>query len=253
MTAPLSVQLYSLRAEAAQDFPAVLERVARAGYVGVEPAGFHDLTATEFRKQLDACGLEVSSAHAQPPVGRSANEILDTLETIGTRNLVVAYLPPEHFTVLDDLKKSADKLNAAHENAKARGVHLGYHNHFWEFSSRIDGRCAYDVFYEMLDPGIFAEVDLYWAKVGGADPVSVLEKMGDRVRFVHVKDGPADAPESDMTAVGEGVLDMQKILAACPNVAWHIVELDRCATDMFEAIEKSAAYLVGQGLSRGKA
>jgi len=32
---------------------------------------------------------------------------------------------------------------------------------------------------------------------------------------------------------------------------WHIVELDRCATDMMMAVANSYAYLVGEGLSRG--
>jgi hypothetical protein len=32
-------------------------------------------------------------------------------------------------------------------------------------------------------------------------------------------------------------------------VRWHIVELDRCATDMFEAVEQSHRYLMELGLS----
>jgi hypothetical protein len=35
-------------------------------------------------------------------------------------------------------------------------------------------------------------------------------------------------------------------------VKWHIVELDACATDMFEAVEKSYRFLTGRGLSRGR-
>jgi hypothetical protein len=31
------------------------------------------------------------------------------------------------------------------------------------------------------------------------------------------------------------------------------VELDRCDTDMFEAVERSYDYLVGNGLSTGRA
>jgi hypothetical protein len=31
------------------------------------------------------------------------------------------------------------------------------------------------------------------------------------------------------------------------------VELDRCATDVFEAIERSHAWLTARGLSRGRA
>jgi sugar phosphate isomerase/epimerase len=33
---------------------------------------------------------------------------------------------------------------------------------------------------------------------------------------------------------------------------WLIVEIDRCATDMFEAVAKSYRYMVGKGLAHGK-
>jgi hypothetical protein len=56
-----------------------------------------------------------------------------------------------------------------------------------------------------------------------------------------------------MTAVGDGVLDIPAALAAGGSAEWHIVELDRCATDMFEAVERSYHYLVGEGLSQGRA
>jgi sugar phosphate isomerase/epimerase len=103
-----------------------------------------------------------------------------------------------------------------------------------------------------LDPEIFVELDTYWTRVGGRDPVKVVAELGERVRLLHLKDGPADGPKSKMTAVGDGVLDFLAIAAASDTVRWHIVELDACATDMFEAIEKSYRYLVGRGLSRGR-
>ena len=50
-----------------------------------------------------------------------------------------------------------------------------------------------------------------------------------------------------MVAVGDGVVDIPGVLAASPAARWHIVELDRCDTDMFEAVERSYDYLVGNG------
>ncbi len=35
------------------------------------------------------------------------------------------------------------------------------------------------------------------------------------------------------------------------HTKWLVVELDACATDMFEAVEQSYRYLVGNGLARG--
>jgi sugar phosphate isomerase/epimerase len=103
-----------------------------------------------------------------------------------------------------------------------------------------------------LDPTVFAELDMYWATLGGADPRQVIADLGDRLWVLHVKDGPCDAPESPMVAVGSGTLDIPAILASAPTAKWHVVELDRCATDMYTAIADSYAYLVGGGFSQGR-
>ena len=144
-------------------------------------------------------------------------------------------------------------MNGARELTHARGLTLGYHNHFWELTAMPDGRPALVHLFEQLAPDVIAEVDIYWAQVGGADPAALVTTLGDRVGLLHVKDGPADKPKHPMVAVGDGVVDIPGVLAASPAARWHIVELDRCATDMFEAVERSYDYLVGNGLSAGRA
>lgn len=129
---------------------------------------------------------------------------------------------------------------------------LGYHNHFWEFATMPDGRPALLHLFDHLAPTVFAEVDIYWAQVGGVDPKDLVTQLGSRVGLLHVKDGPADEPASSMVAVGDGVIGVPAVLEASPSARWHIVELDRCATDMFDAVERSYDYLVGSGLSRGR-
>ena len=251
--APISIQLYTLREAAAQDFAAVIDRLGRIGYVGVEPAGFHDLSPREFRRRVEDAGMQVSGAHVPLPLGEQANELLDTQEELGNRDLVVAFYPPGRFEDAGSVQKTADELNRANETVRARGMTLGYHNHWWEFANQIDGESAHARLFALLDPTVFAEIDTYWAKVGGADPVAVIDALGARARMLHVKDGPADDEKAPMTAVGEGVMDVPAITGASADVEWHVVELDRCASDMFEAVERSYAYLVGSGLSRGRA
>jgi sugar phosphate isomerase/epimerase len=132
-------------------------------------------------------------------------------------------------------------------------MELGYHNHWWEFETWIGAVTAYERLFALLDASIFAEVDTYWARVGGADPARALEQLGDRARLLHLKDGPADDPRAPMTAVGQGAIDVPAVVAAGRAATWHVVELDRCATDMFEAVEASYRYLTGAGLSEGRA
>jgi sugar phosphate isomerase/epimerase len=250
VTAPLSVQLYSLRQLAEAGLAPVIERLAAIGYAGVEVAGFHDLTPTELGRCITAAGLQVSAGHVPLPDTEQAGRVLDDQQTLGSRSVVVAYLPPDAFATEADVAVTSDRLNAFAEQVAARGMSLGYHNHWWEFATRIGERTAHQHLFERLDRSVFAEVDTYWARVGGADPAGVVRQLGERARMLHIKDGPADDPGSPMTAVGDGAMDVPGIVAAS-RAEWLVVELDRCATDMFQAIEKSLHYLTARGLARG--
>jgi sugar phosphate isomerase/epimerase len=249
---PVSVQLYSLRDEAAVDFAPVLRRLGATGFVGVELAGFHNLSPAEFAAVATDSGLVVSSGHFGDATPSALHATLDSFQEVGCDTAILAFLPPERFADLDAVKASADVLNAAYAIATARGLKLGYHNHWWEFQTQIDGRPAWAHLWERLEPGVVAELDTYWATVGGADPKAVIADLGPRLAFLHVKDGPADDPKSPMVAVGSGSMDIAGILDAAPAARWHVVELDRCATDMADAIDESYTFLVANGLSRGR-
>lgn len=252
MTAKIAVQLYSLREEAEKDFPGVLARLGRIGYAGVETAGLHGFAPREVRHMVEDAGMEICSTHSMVPLGDDAEALLDVQAELGCKTYVVPMFRPDRFDDIGAVEKSAEDLNAANELARARGIRLGYHNHHWEFSTKFDGVAAHEKLYSMLDESVFAEIDTYWALVGGADPAAVLKGLGARAPFVHIKDGPADDPASDMVAVGKGALDTAAVVTATDDMEWHIVELDRCATDMFEAIEQSFEFLTKGGYSLGQ-
>jgi sugar phosphate isomerase/epimerase len=249
---PISVQLYTLRKQTAADFPAVLERLGAKGYVGVELAGFGDLTPQQLRRALDDAGLVASSAHVGFGDETEFATALDAHQALGCEMVVIPMLSDKVFADVDTVRAIADRVNALDAVARERGMTLGYHNHFWEFATMPDGRPALLHLFEHLAPTVFAEVDIYWAQVGGVDPKDLVTRLGSRVGLLHVKDGPADEPPNPMVAVGDGAVDIPGVLGASPSARWHIVELDRCATDMFEAVDRSYDYLVGNGLSRGR-
>ena len=53
-----------------------------------------------------------------------------------------------------------------------------------------------------------------------------------------------------MVAVGSGRMPVADVLAACPSAEWHVVELDRCATDMLTAVGDSLAWLAAHDLAK---
>jgi sugar phosphate isomerase/epimerase len=250
VTAPIALQLYSVREAMQQDFKQTVTRVAQMGYVGVETANFPNTTPQEAKKLFDDLGLKVCAAHLQMPLGEKQAEILATMEVLGNPSLVVPWQPPELFQSMEGMKKLANNLNEANKVAKSHGFRLGYHNHHAEMHL-IDGKPALLVLSEFLDPEVFFEVDTYWAQTGGVDAADLVRTFGAKAPLLHIKDGPCVKNEP-MTAVGEGVMNIEAIInASKPHAEWMIVELDACATDMIEAVAKSYSYLVGKGFAYG--
>jgi sugar phosphate isomerase/epimerase len=243
---PPAVQLYSVREQLPGDRTAVLGRIAAAGYGAVEP--FNVLSDPErLRADLDAAGLAVCSVHAIPS-GEQAADVLAAAKTLGASTVIVPFLPPVRYGTADSVAGVASELNEMAARAADAGLRFGYHNHDFELSSLIGGRPALEVLAESLDAGVLLEVDTYWAAVGGQDVPALLGRLGDRVRYLHVKDGPI-TKDDPMTAVGAGRMPVAEILAAAPSAEWHVVELDRCATDMLTAVEQSLRWLAEHGLA----
>ncbi len=246
---PVALQLYSVRAYAEDDFEATVRRVAKMGYAGVEPAGFPGTTPKEAGRLFRELGLAVPSAHLPMPLGEHQHEAIASMQAIGSTRIVSGQ-GPDAFVSLDEIKRTCERFNEAAAVARANGMAFGIHNHWWEFTP-VEGKMPYQVMLAHLDPDVFFQVDTYWVQTAGADVVAVLKELGDRAPLLHIKDGPCTRGEP-MTAIGDGVMDFPRILeAAGETPEWLIVELDRCAGDMMIAVEKSVAYLVGEGLGRG--
>jgi len=250
MTAPIALQLYSIREELSNDFEAGVRKIASMGYIGVEPAGFPGTSPEDAAKLFKELELEVPSAHAAMPIGESKQETLDMMHTLGSKCIVSSF-GPENFLTIDLIKRTCEKFNEASAVAIENGMSFAYHNHWWEFLS-INNRPIYKIMLDYLAPEVLFELDTYWVKTAGLNPAAVLGELGKRAPLLHVKDGPCKK-EASMTAVGDGVMDFNSIVeAGKPTVEWMIVELDSCDTDMMEAVEKSYAYLTSRKLAHGK-
>jgi sugar phosphate isomerase/epimerase len=250
---PLALQLYTLRDQLPAGRKAVLEAVSGFGYGAVEP--YDVKTDPEaLRSDLDEAGLAVCSVHAKA-LGEDADALLAGARTVGADTVIVPSVPAERFADAGAVAALARDLNAAAARAADQGLRFGYHNHWFEFTA-IGGRTGLEALADALDPGVVLEIDTYWAAAAGQDVPALLGRLGSRVRYLHVKDGPVpvDDPKTvQQTALGAGQMPVADVLAACPSAEWHVVELDRCATDMLTAVSDSIAWLTGNGLATAAA
>ncbi|MCE0458111.1 sugar phosphate isomerase/epimerase family protein [Curtobacterium flaccumfaciens] len=245
MTQPLSVQLYTVRDALSADLPGTLQRIADIGYTNVEAFGFID-NADELAAALRDAGLAAPSGHARllDAGEQDLERIFHASTTLGFGTLIDPHIDESRWTTREDVEAIARELSALAPRAADHGLVLGYHNHAFEFSNRIDGVSAYEVFADALSDDVVLELDTYWVQVGGDDPVTVIGKYGDKVQFLHVKDGDGSHDDKQQVAVGNGIMPIRDIIAAAPD-ALHVVELDDHEGDVFQAVADSYTFLEG--------
>lgn len=243
-TAPVSVQLYTVREALAADPAATFARLAEIGFRSVELFGFVD-RAEQFVELLSGSGLDAPSGHASL-VDQDVVPVFEAARALGMTTVIDPFTDPARWTTGDDIAAIAAELNRVAAIGADLGITVGYHNHQFELEAEVDGTTGLEVLADLLDPSVVLELDTYWAAVGGADPVALLGRLGDRVRLIHVKDGDISMNTRNQAAAGEGRMPVLDILAAAPT-ARRVVEFDDFDGDMFEAVARSAAYLVSNG------
>ena len=248
----IALQLYTVRDAIAKDLEGTLKRVADLGFRHVEtafwPQGISHEQAAGF---LADAGLTAVASHIEI-TGDYRRNLVAISKAYRCPNMIWHGWPEDaRYGTVEGTRELIRTYNEVAAFCRDNGMAFGLHNHWWEYMRGPGGKLVFEHWLEGLAPSVFLEVDTYWVKVAGNDPAAIIRRLGKRVRFLHIKDGPAkwhenlaaDNPDP-MSAVGKGAQDMPSILAAARATdPWLVVEMDKVAGDVFEALAESLAYL----------
>jgi len=217
-----ALQLWSINTKLEKDFYGTLEKVAKMGYTGVEFAGYGQKPAAELKKNLDKYGLIAVGSHIS--LDKLKNNLQDEIEyslAIGNKYLVCPWAKLENRADIDEL---ANILNHAANEAKKHGLKIAYHNHNHEFE-KIDGQYILDTLIKNTTDVAF-EIDIFWVKHAGLDPIEYIKKCGDRAPLIHLKQIDPNKKNVDFS---EGIIDMLQIIKASKYAEHFIIEQERLA------------------------
>ena len=253
----VGLQLYSIRDAMAEDVPGSLKKVSDLGYKYLEMAGYSDgkfygYTPVEFKKMVNDLGMKILSSHTMV---EAAGITLDNAQIMADAHAAVdaTYcIQPwvnEPDRNIESYKKMIGDWNEVGKIMKNVGIQFGYHNHNFEFVN-IDGIIPYyDIFMPEMDADLITmEIDLFWVSKAGQDPVEMFNKYPGRFKLFHLKDMHTneapffDVTKDDISAVGAGVIDFKRILAAkkVAGMEHFFVEDDNQGNGKpFEALETS--------------
>lgn len=243
----IGVQLYTVRKEINKDLVGTLKKIADIGYTSLETAGYRDgkfygKSPKEFKKIANDLGMKVISSHngIRPEL---IDKVVDDNVSLGVDYTVLPYLGNTQRKTLDDYKKLAEIFNTYGEVCKKAGIKFAYHNHAFEFDV-MDGKIPFDVLLEGTDPDLVKfELDLYWVKKAGKDPINYFNKYPGRFTMWHIKD--MDPTSGKYTEVGSGNINFKEIFnqTSKSGMQFFFVELDNSERPALESIKISYDYL----------
>lgn len=253
-----------------KNFEFAVEKAAELGYEYVEPmvhwgrellseAGyFHSVSMLDDPYRVkNACGkagvkLSALSSHAplcRPEVGteylkqavRFAAECGAPIVTTDEGR------KPEWTTEEQDYLLMKYVLTEVAAVARPRGVKIGLEPH-QQYSTTIEGL---DRMYALVDsPAIGINFDMGNSYLAGADPISWLKHVKDRLIHLHAKDISVEQSDGERgkvmgtpvgCACGDGVIDWAAVIEVCRTCPRDIVLSVECGT--IEQAERSIKHL----------
>jgi len=227
------------------DWKTVLRKTVEFGFSEIETGSYLGDSAQSFLSFCKETGLTPIAGGIN--ISAQGDELTKSLNLINELKMKYAvtywpWLTGGPFKA-DDCKKSAELLNTLGKACKDEGITLCWHNHDKEFIPMETG-LPFDFLMNNTDCTLVkCELDLYWVKKGGGDPLSVMKKYPGRYPILHVKD-MAPGSAMDFECPGSGIIDFPSLFkeAEIQGIKHYMVERDN-VPDGMACLKSAGEYL----------
>lgn len=250
----LGIQLWSVRAELMAHPDEALQRINRWDLSLVETIPQTARTPEQFEPMLKAHGLQAVSTHnGYQRFNTDLDGIIAEAKTYGARYVVCSSLSADVLPLTAAHSKDvAEHFDRWAQTLAAAGLGFAYHTHGQECRPLGQGT-ALDYILTHTSPAVKIEMDVFWIRHGGSDPVKLLDAYPGRWAALHLKDmrvgaptgiyDPKGTPPSDCVAVGSGAINWPAVLGAAQHAGVTEYYIEDETTNPNANITKSLAYL----------
>ena len=249
----IGLQLYSLRNQFKTDVPGTLAQIKSWGIHEIEGGGTYGLPMDEYKKLLAQNNLKMVSIGADfQKLADDPQAVLDEAKAFGAKYVMCAWIPHngDNFTI-DDMKKAQAVFTKAGKLLYDNGITFCYHTHGYEFRP-YEGGTLFDYLVKNTDPRyVNFEMDVFWVKHPGQDPVALLKKYPKRFKMLHLKDRKpgtegnqgGHAPEETNVVLGQGDVGIAAIMKAARQIPVKHYFIEDESPNPVEQIPQSLQYL----------
>ncbi len=156
----------------------------------------------DWKKLIDESGLEVVSIHEDlGTLENNLDEVIKEAKRFNTDKVVITGMYRFDYTNKDEVLKLCSRMNEVGKKLKDNNISLLYHNHNVEFLNYYND----DIYGTIIDNTderyLNFELDSFWIVDAGVDPISVMKRLGKRMKLYHITDRGARVNGKIMTPI----------------------------------------------------
>lgn len=249
----IGLQLYSFRKQIPQDVPGMLQKISSMGIRYIEGGGTYNLSKEEYKALLQKNNLQMVSYGASfKDLEESPEAVAEKAAFFGATYVMCSWVPHKGDTfTIADTKKAVAVFNAAGKVLKEKGLQFMYHAHGYEFQSFENGT-FFDYMLRYLDPAfVNFQMDVFWFKHSGQDPVAWLIKHPNRFLALHLKDRKrgtennllARADVETNVVLGDGDIDIAGVMKAAKKAGVRYAFIEDESSRSEVQVPQSLSYL----------
>jgi len=250
----IALQMYSLRNEMKVDPAKYLQMIPTWGINALEGGGGYGFSPEEYAKiladnQLRTIGVGADYAQLEKDV----QPIINAAKSAGAKYATCYWIPHTEGPIsLADMQKATDLFNETGAKLKAEGITLLYHPHGYEFTTD-QNIVPMDYMLENAENFAF-NLDVYWVKMGGGDPLAIMKKHQGKFPMLHLKDRKIGTPNSKdghgdvetNVVLGTGDIDIAGIIQEAKKQGTEFLTIEDESSRSVEQIPMSVAFIKKQ-------
>ncbi len=254
----IGLQMGSMRKMMPEGMPAVLAKVKEMGITELEGGGGRSVDRETYKKLVKENGLKIiatgGASFDNIQNKDSIQKIITNAKDLGAQYVICYWIPHEgdNFTYAN-MQKAVEVFNAAGKTFKENGLTFAYHPHGYEFREYKEGKgTLFDYMMDNTKPEYVSyQMDVFWIKNPGQDPVALLKKYPARWKMLHLKDRRIGTPNNPNgrqdvetnVVLGTGDVGIAEIMKTAKQLGIKHYFIEDESSRALEQVPQSAAYL----------
>lgn len=247
----VALQLYSLRNEMKVDPVKYHQLISKWGISALEGGGNYGMSDSEYQKLLADNKLRIVGVGANYNVLKSdPSQIINEAKKYGAKFATCYWIPHTDGPIsLEEIKAATDLFNQTGEMLAKEGITLTYHPHGYEFGEAGNGTV---MDYMLENARNFAfNMDVYWVKMGGGDPLAIMKKYPGKFPQLHLKDRKKGTPGSPdghgdvetNVVLGTGDIDIAGLIAEAKKQGTSYLVIEDESSRSVAQVPRSVAFI----------